>query len=182
MNPRNLVFLSTLAVGLLADQATKAWVVANLEVLVDEIQIVPGWFSIVHAQNTGAAFSTMEGQLGLFYVFTAIALVVVLELVRWQLKTARFVPFVLGLILAGALGNGLDRVRMGYVTDFAKAYAGHEPLRSWFIERAGTNVWPIFNVADSLLLIGVALFVGYWLLLRDSEALADEDESAPEAA
>jgi lipoprotein signal peptidase len=85
------------------------------------------------------------------------------------------------MILAGAVGNGIDRARLGYVTDFVKVYAGEEPLRTWFIEsRAGTNVWPIFNVADSLLLVGVALFGLYWLLLRDGEVQPDDE--TPEAA
>lgn len=174
MNPRNVVFATTLLLGLAADQASKVWVAANLELLVDEIPIVPGWFSIVHAQNTGAAFSTMEGQLGLFLVFTLIAVVVILDLVRRLPAESRFIPLSLGLILSGAVGNGLDRLRLGYVIDFLKAYGGHEPLRSQLIERFGTNVWPIFNIADSMLLVGVALFVAYWVMLRDTEVADDE--------
>jgi signal peptidase II len=169
MKPRDVVFASTLAIGIGLDQITKAWVEANLEPMVDEIEIIPGWFSIVHAQNTGAAFSTMEGQLTLFLAFTAVAIVVVAYLVRMQPERARAMPFILGMILSGAVGNGIDRLRQGYVTDFAKAFAGHEPLRSWTIDRFGTNVWPIFNVADSLLLVGVSLFGLYWLMLRDED-------------
>jgi signal peptidase II len=180
MNARNFWFTSTLAVGLLVDQVTKAWVVRNLEPHVDEIQIIDGWFSFVHAQNTGAAFSTMEGQLGLFLVFTVIAVIVVVHLVRQQPTDLRFVPMTLGLILSGALGNGVDRLRQGYVTDFLKVYAGHDPLRGWFIERFGTNVWPIFNVADSVLLVGVTLFALYWALQREGEVVDDEGDGAPE--
>ena len=181
MNPRNLVFVTTLLLGLAADQASKLWVAANLEFVVDEISIVPGWFSIVHAQNTGAAFSTMEGQQGLFLVFTLIVVPVVGYLVTVQERTARMIPLSLGLVLAGALGNGIDRLRLGYVIDFLKVYAGHEPLKSWFVDRFGTNVWPIFNVADSMLLVGVALFVLHWAMMRDTE-VADEEESTPEIA
>jgi len=180
MNPRNVTFTLTLVAGLLLDQLTKGWVAANLAYSVDEIDIVPGWLSIVHAQNTGAAFSSMEGMLGLFLVFTVIAVVVILDLVRRQPVDLRMIPLSLGMILAGALGNGIDRARQGYVTDFVKVYAGEEPLRSWFVERFRTNVWPIFNVADSLLLVGVALFGLYWLLLRDDEVQADEEH--PETA
>jgi signal peptidase II len=181
MNPRNVTFTLTLALGLLLDQATKLWVAANLELSESEIPVVPGWLSIVHAQNTGAAFSTMEGALPLFLVFTVIAVVVILDLVRRQPADLRIIPLSLGMILAGAVGNGLDRARMGHVTDFVKVYAGHEPLRSWFVEsRFGTNVWPIFNVADSLLLVGVAVFGLYWLTLRDSEVMPDDE--APETA
>ncbi|MEZ4235470.1 MAG: signal peptidase II [Myxococcota bacterium] len=178
--PRNLVFLAVLAVGVGLDQASKAWVVAHLDPLVDEIPIVPGWFSIVHAQNTGAAFSTMEGQLGLFLAFTLVAVAVVPWLLRGQPRDARFMPLILGMILSGAVGNGIDRLRQGYVTDFAKAYAGVEPLRSMFIDRFHTNVWPIFNVADSLLLVGVLLFGLYWALQREGEVL--DEETSPEAA
>ena len=179
MNPRNVTFTLTLVAGLIFDQLTKAWVVANLELSVSEVDIIPGWLSLVHAQNTGAAFSTMEGALPLFLVFTVIAVVVILDLVRRQAPDLRMIPLSLGMILAGAVGNGIDRARLGYVTDFVKVYAGEEPLRSWFIQsRFGTNVWPIFNVADSLLLVGVTLFGLYWLLLRDPEVQPD-DEAEP---
>jgi signal peptidase II len=180
VNPRNASFGVSLALCLAADQVTKWWVVANLEHLVDEVQIVPGWFSLVHAQNTGAAFSTMEGQRALFLGFLAVALVVVGDLVRRQPAETRFVPAVLGMILGGALGNGLDRLFQGHVTDFLKVYAGVEPLKSWFVDRFHTNVWPIFNVADSLLLVGVALFGLYWLFQKDGEVRAD-DVDAPDA-
>lgn len=183
VNARNVTFLLTLFAGIALDQATKAWVVASFEPGYDELSIVPNWLSIVHAQNTGAAFSTMEGQLGLFLVFTLIAIPVILDLVRRQARDTWVVPFSLGLILAGALGNGIDRLRQGHVTDFVKAYAGAEPLRSWLIEsRAGTNVWPIFNVADSLLLVGVAVFGLYWLLLGDAEIPDEGKDEAPGSA
>jgi signal peptidase II len=182
MNPRNLWFVGTLLAGILADQASKVWVAENIAYGVDEISIVPGWFSLVHARNTGAAFSTMEGQLVLFLVFTAIALVVIVDLARRQEAHTRFVPFTLGMILAGALGNGIDRLRLGYVVDFFKAYAGEEPLRSWFIDRWGTNVWPIFNVADSMLLVGVALFALRFLTQREGEIADDEEPEADATA
>jgi signal peptidase II len=184
LNPRNLAFFGSLAAGLAADQLTKWWVVANLEHMVDEIELIPGWFSLVHAQNTGAAFSTMEGQRGLFLVFTVVAVLVVGDLYRRQPREQWGVAAILGMILSGALGNGLDRLLQGHVTDFLKVFAGHEPLKGWFVERFHTNVWPIFNVADSLLLVGVALFGGYWLLQREGDVSEDEAPStdAPPAA
>ncbi|MCB9688056.1 MAG: signal peptidase II [Alphaproteobacteria bacterium] len=181
LSPRNLVFGSTVLACVAADQVTKRWVVAHLTHNIDEISIVPGWFSIVHAQNTGAAFSTMEGQMALFLVFTVVAVAVVLDMVRRTAADQRFVPFTLGMILAGALGNGIDRLLQGHVTDFLKVYAGHEPLRGWFIERFGTNVWPIFNVADSLLLVGVALFLVYWLVQREGEVEVEADVGEADA-
>lgn len=181
MNARNTVFLGTLGVGIALDQLTKGWVSANLEPNVDQIDVVPGWFAIVHAHNTGAAFSTMEGQLPLFLGFTAVAIVVIVELVRRLEVDSRFVPFTLGMILSGAVGNGIDRLRLGHVTDFAKAYWGHEPVRTWLIERFQTNVWPIFNVADAMLLLGVALFCVYWAVQREGE-IVDEEPEVPKSS
>jgi signal peptidase II len=180
VNPRNLVFVGTVALGLLLDQVTKSWVVATLDHGVDEVHVIPGWFSLVHARNPGAAFSTLEGQLPLFLVFTAIAVVVILDLVRRQRPSERFLPLTLGLTFAGAVGNGIDRVaRGGEVVDFLKVYAGREPLQSWFVERVGTYVWPIFNVADSLLVVGVVLFALYWLFERERDALTEDEAEAP---
>jgi signal peptidase II len=180
VNPRNLAFGLTALLGIVADQGTKRWVVANLEPGRDEIVLIPDFMSIVHAQNTGAAFSTMEGQMVIFLVFTIIAVFVVLDLVRRQEPLERFVPMTLGMIFAGAVGNGLDRLLQGHVTDMIKNFAGFEPAASWFVERFGTNVWPIYNIADSLLLVGVAAFGLHYLFQGDREPVTDED--AVEAA
>ena len=183
MSPRNLWFGLTLAVGIFLDQATKAWVSRNLAFGVDEISIVPDWFSLVQARNTGAAFSTMEGQMAVFHVFTICCIVAVFVLIRSVERDQRFVPFTLGLILSGALGNWIDRLRLGYVVDFLKVYCGgYAPLRDWLIERFRTNVWPIFNIADSLLLIGVSLFAGYYLLQREGQMADDPEVEADPAA
>ncbi len=183
-SPRNVVFATTVLTCVAVDQATKRWIVDRLAHQVDEIDIIPGWFSLVHAQNTGAAFSTMEGQMALFLVFTLVAVVVVVDMVRRTPKDQVFVPLTMGMILGGALGNGIDRLLQGHVTDFLKVYAGQEPLRGWFISRFETNVWPIFNVADSLLLVGVTMFLLYWLLQREGEVrdeIAETQADAPSA-
>jgi len=176
VSPRNLVFVMTVVLGLLADQLTKSWVVRSLEHGVSERVVIDGWFSIVHARNPGAAFSLFEGQLPLFLVVTIVMIPLLLDLLRRQPPTERFLPFTLGLVFAGVIGNFVDRItRGGEVVDFLKVYAGHEPLRTWFTETVGTNVWPIFNVADSLLVVGVALFMLHWLVEREQDAeVADE--------
>jgi signal peptidase II len=177
VNPRNLFFAGTVLLGLVADQGTKAWVVATLVPGLDEVQIIPSWFSFVHARNPGAAFSMFEGQRALFLVVTLIAIPVLLDLVRRQERTARFLPLTLGLAFAGVVGNGIDRLaRGGEVVDFLKVYAGREPLQSWFVHNVGTYVWPIFNVADSMLVVGVTLFLSYWLFERESDSAPDDEE------
>ena len=182
MNPRNLIFFATVLVGMGLDQATKQWVVANLQVGIDEISIVPGWVSIVHAQNFGAAFSTLDGQLALFLVFTVVAVLVILDLFRRLPTESRFLPFCLGLILSGAHGNRRDRVLQGDVTDFIKVFTEVPALKGWLIESFGTNVWPIFNVADSSLLVGVALFALHYLAMGDEEPSAEVADSEVESA
>jgi len=181
VSPRNLVFATTVALGLLTDQLTKMWVVRSLEHGVSERSVIDGWFSIVHARNPGAAFSSFEGQLPLFLIVTILMTPLLLDLLRRQPATERFIPFTLGMVFAGVMGNFLDRIlRGGEVVDFLKVYAGHDPLRSWLIDTVGTNVWPIFNVADSLLVVGVALFVLHWFVEGEQDAqVGDDAEPAP---
>jgi signal peptidase II len=176
-----VVFTVVLAVGLIADQASKLWVIWNFVLGVDEMPIIPGFLSVVHAQNHGAAFSSFEGMWGLFMVFTAVAIVVILDLMRRLRPDQAFMAGILGLILSGALGNGIDRVRLGYVTDFIRVYTDMEGPKAWLIENFGTNTWPIFNIADSVLLIGVTLFLVHYLFLEEGEPEL-EDEELPEAA
>ncbi len=83
----------------------------------------------------------------------------------------------IGLLLSGAFGNAIDRIRLGHVTDFVKCYTDYPPLRDWLIERVGTAVYPIWNVADASLLVGVAIFLLHGLFFAD----APEDEETPEA-
>lgn len=177
------VFLAVLMGWLAVDQASKLWVVQNLRVGVDEIPVVPGFLSVVHAQNHGAAFSSLEGQWGVFMVFLAVALVVILDLLRRLRPDALFMAGILGMILSGALGNGIDRMRQRYVTDFIRVYTDLERPKAWLVENFGTNTWPIFNVADSVLLVGVALFLVHYLFLEESEeADGDEPAAAPHDA
>jgi len=178
MRHKYLVFGAIYASLLFADQASKYWVVQNLRVHVDEIPIIPGFLSIVHAQNHGAAFSSLEGQWALFMVFTAIATVVVLDLVRRLRADSLFMAGILGMILSGAHGNGLDRLIQRYVTDFIRVYTDLAGPKAWLIENFGTNTWPIFNIADSVLLVGVAMFLVHYLFLEETEEAA---ETAPPA-
>jgi len=179
MNNKFVWFSAILAGGLLADQLSKAWVVQNMVVGVDEIPVIPGFLSVVHAQNFGAAFSSFEGMWGLFMVFTAVAVVVVLDLLRRLRPDAIFMASVLGMILSGALGNGLDRIRMGYVTDFIRVYTDLEGPKAWFIDNFGTNTWPIFNIADSVLLIGVTLFLVHYLFMEEGEPEDEQLDGIP---
>lgn len=141
------------------DQATKAAVTASLP-LHGSLRVVPGLFDLVHVRNRGAAFGflnrpDMDWQFWLFLLATLVACGLILGMAR----TARysrplFVGF--GLILGGALGNLIDRVRLRAVIDFLDFYMG-----VWH--------WPAFNVADVAICTG-ALLVAFALWFRPGAA------------
>ncbi|HEL1584951.1 TPA: signal peptidase II [Streptococcus suis] len=130
-----------LAAGLIClDQLVKAWTVANIE-LGTVRNWLPGFMSLSYLRNYGAAWSILQNQQ---WFFTLVTLVVVTGLIWYYIKNIKgdlFMLASLSLILAGALGNFLDRIRLGYVVDM---------FHLDFIS------FPVFNVADVCLTIGVA--------------------------
>jgi len=180
MSRKYIIFLSVCVGCLILDQATKWWVVENMAVG-EQILIIPGWLSLLHAQNTGSAFSMMdefEYRMAVFAV-SAILSVGVVAWVLYKLREGETVATVaLGLIMACAFGNNIDRFRFGYVTDFMRNYTEHPSLAPWLIERFGTATWPIWNIADACLVVGVILFLVYSLFLEQTEeATLTEEES-----
>jgi signal peptidase II len=132
------------------DQGVKQLVVATLE-LAERIQLIPGFVALLHTRNTGGAFGLLRGiPEGLrWIVFLAVPAAILLLIVGYSLRTPPrpATPQVaLALILGGALGNFLDRLRLGYVVDFV--------LLHW---RDSGLEWPAFNVADSSILVGVGM-------------------------
>ena len=180
--PKNLVFLAITVLGVVADQATKAWVVANVELHTGEIQIIDGWLSIVHERNTGAAFSSFEGWFSLFVVFTIIAIGVLLDLQRRLKADSLFMAATLGLILSGALGNFIDRLRFRYVTDFVRCYTEYEPFVAKLAEWNLPNTYPIWNVADAAILVGVILFLLYSTFNADETEESMDPDAEPTTA
>jgi signal peptidase II len=144
------------------DQLTKAIVAANLGVG-ESVPVIGDLVRIWHVRNTGAAFSLLPGALWLFLPVTVIAL----GMVAWFHRSLRgrtlWVQVILGMVLAGTLGNLTDRVRQGYVVDFVSV--GFGDVR-----------FPTFNVADSSLVVGIALLVLY-LTFADRPA-ADGEPAA----
>lgn len=175
MTPKMLIFAASSTVLLILDQLTKWWVRGHIA-LRGDLPIIPNFLSISHAKNKGAAFSALddfEYRLWVFYAFTAVAVYVLVQGFRQLRPDDRLQSFAMGSILSGAIGNFIDRVTAGEVTDMIKVFAGSEPLRGWAIANIGTNVYPIFNVADAAIVLGVSLFaVSYFL----------EKEPAPEGA
>lgn len=137
---------------ILLDQLTK-WLIQKNIPYGSEIPIIPGFFSLVHVSNTGAAFSLLQGNNFFFIVLGALALAVVFFLlIRDQRETDPSRQFhwmtkiSFALLAAGILGNLIDRLAKGSVVDFLHFY-----IREY--------AWPSFNVADSCICVAAGLLI-----------------------
>ena len=177
MNRRNVLFVTVTLLGVLADQLTKWWIVHHIpESGGRGIEVIPGFLEIVHAQNPGAAFGMLgefEYRHWLFLFFTVIAGGVIVDMFRKLPTTDWYLSTALGLVLSGAVGNAIDRVRQHYVTDFIRVHIDHPATKAWLVENLRTNEWPSFNVADSTLVVGVAMFVIHQLFLDGKNKKAE---------
>lgn len=150
------------ALTLLLDQATKALVVGFLSPAQtwNFSPLLARWVSITYVTNTGAAFGLFPDQ-GLFFIVVAIVVVAVILLYTRRIPADQWlIRLALGLQLGGALGNLLDRLRYGYVVDFVD-------LNFWPLKE-----WPVFNVADASIVLGVVL-LALTILREESHARAD---------
>lgn len=142
------LFLLVLVVAL--DQLTKIWVL-NTFSLYEVREIIPGLFNLTYLTNKGAAFGFLAGVTSVWrhYFFLGLVSVALVLLTVFYVRLRKDHPFygpALALIAGGAIGNLIDRIRLGAVVDFLDFYvAGHH--------------WPAFNVADSAITVGVALFL-----------------------
>ncbi len=190
---RKTLFFGVVAVVLtLLDQATKWWIRANLCLQPSRfcekpraVDVFPGWFQIVHVENRGAAFgmlNSFEHRMWVFLIFTIVA-VVLLTVMYLQLESDDvFLSTTLGLILSGALGNGIDRVDKQAVTDFLRFYVDNPEWKARLIQTFGTNEYLSFNVADMAICIGVGLLFIHYLFLEDREEVASAAELAEDDA
>ena len=143
------------------DQLTK-WLVRRELPLNDAIPIVPGFFSLTHAANPGGAFSLFSSvseafRLPFFFAASAVAILALLYFLRQLGADQRWLLFALAGVLGGALGNLIDRIAFGQVTDFLLVY-----YRSW--------AWPAFNVADSFITIGVVILIAHSLFVGERDS------------
>jgi len=145
----NIVFFLTALLVVVADQLSKMWIRSNL--VVGQSLPETGFFRLTHIHNTGAAFGLFRDQS---FTLTIIALVGIAVLLLYALFFYHHFPILdnrlnrsaLGLVLGGAVGNLIDRLRFGYVIDFIDF-----------------GVWPAFNIADSAVTVGV-IILAYSLL------------------
>ena len=163
---RFMIWLVFAGLVVFADQATKGaiirWVPLYGDVPIND------FINLTHQQNTGAAFSFLAGAGGWqrwFFVVLAAVVSAVLVAWLWRIRASNTLVLAAGLtlVLGGAVGNLIDRIRLGYVTDF---------IQVWF----GNWAFPSFNVADSAITVGAAL------LIIDSLFLSGKEKAAPEEA
>jgi signal peptidase II len=124
------------------------------------IDLIGSFLAFEYVQNSGAAFGILAGQPLLLAVFAVLASGLFIGMMRSTLRRHPLVPIAVGLVLGGALGNLLDRLRLGYVVDFI-----------------AVDRFPRFNVADSAITIGLLLMA--WTALREEDS-AESRAGAPD--
>lgn len=147
MKNRYLFLLAVSLPVIILDQASKLWIVRRLAYH-ESITVVGNFFELIHARNPGAAFSFLRDssfRLPFLISVSIIASVAVIAIYRKLKPEQKLAALALSLILGGAVGNLIDRVRLGEVVDFLNVHWYHK------------YYWPAFNVADSALCVGVGL-------------------------
>ncbi len=144
-----MIFILVTAI-IAIDQLTKFIISKNLA-LGQCIPVIPGVFSLSLVHNRGAAFGLLKGQVPLFIAFSVLAVILICSnLKRAGWSRFSFFNTALALVLAGAVGNLIDRWRLGYVIDFLDF-----------------RVWPVFNLADTSITIGAVLLA--WAVLKHKD-------------
>jgi signal peptidase II len=153
-----------------ADQATK-WAIIEWVPLYDRVPI-NGFINLTHQKNTGAAFSFLAeagGWQRWFFVVLATVVSAVIAVWIWRIRKEGPVILSIGLafVLGGAVGNLIDRVRFGHVTDF---------IQVWF----GSWAFPSFNVADAGISVGAALLIIDALFFSGRQTPSTEPSASPD--
>jgi len=149
------VFIFIIIIGLIIDRATKLWTI-NVLASGKPISVIKGFFDFVYVENRGAAFGMLQNkQLGLI-IITFVAIVAVIFYKIKYKPQGRLMDISLALITAGAIGNLIDRIVYSYVVDFI----------SWHYK--DIYEFPVFNVADMMVVIGTLLLVMF-LMKEDKD-------------
>lgn len=136
-----IVFIVSLLV-LIVDQLTKNLAITHLATA--PVEIIKGIFNLTLVQNRGAAFGIMQNGKWFFLFGTPIIILAIIAFIVFNKRKSSLANISLALIIGGAVGNYVDRIKYGYVIDFFDF-----------------KVWPVFNVADSCVVVGTILFAFY---------------------
>ena len=146
-----MIYLIAIAACVAAAQAMKLWTAANLG-LYQSRPLIPGFVELLYVQNTGGGFSILSQHTWLLTALTAVVMAGIAALLVKKVFSHPLAMWTLTLALGGGLGNLIDRVRLGYVVDM---------FNFQFIR------YPVFNVADIFVVVGIIGFAAYYLLLDD---------------
>lgn len=150
-----MIYYLLAALLIIIDQITKWNIVQNFEIYQEKV-IIPGFFSLFYIQNEGAAWGIFQGKMVFFYLVTLIVVGYLVYMFQQEKNKTKLVGISFALILSGAIGNFIDRLLNGYVVDM---------FRLDFIN------FPIFNVADVCLTVGVVLMLIHVLFFEKEEKL-----------
>ena len=143
-------FTAVVAAVLLLDQATK-WLVVQKMPFEGSIPLIKNIFHLTYVENTGAAFGILPDQVAFFIGVSLVAIVLLVLYYRQTPKDDYWLKSALCRIMGGAVGNLIDRVRLGVVIDFLDF-----------------RVWPVFNLADVAISVGVSMLV-FHLYFQDEK-------------
>jgi len=149
--PRLMMSRTYFPVGVIlivVDQAAKVWASLQLKLMIRPIVLIDGFLEFKYVENTGAAFGILKGKTFLFVVMAAVTIMIILVYLAMVDEEEPIVRAALVLILAGAIGNLIDRVVYGYVVDYVHMF--------W--QSKGLD-WPVFNFADMIIDLGVGIIV-----------------------
>lgn len=177
-------FLLTAAVGVAIDLLVKHWADDRLSIprwpgQMPSVDVIPGWLKLEWTPNHGAALGFFQGYRWLFLIVSAGAVIFLSYLFSTSRRDQRGYQIILGMLMAGVLGNLYDRVFLGYVRDMIHIFPG----RRWppIIARHLPAFWStpewfpwIFNIADSLLCVGVTLMMIYSFIHPTPEPRPDQ--------
>ena len=155
-----MLYILAIVLCVAADQAVKLYVTSHLA-LYETAPLLPGIVELFYIQNTGGGFSILTNHTQLLTVLTAALMAVIAVLLVKKVFSHPLAMWTLTLILGGGLGNLIDRVRLGYVVDM---------FNFQFVS------YPVFNVADILVVCGTIGFAAYYLLLHDR--IAEKETSS----
>ena len=160
LSPKYLKLIIIAGAIVVVDQITKLLILAYLP-LYDSIPLIPGVFNLTHIHNPGGAFGFLASHSSSLrsVVFLLVSTLAVGLILWFYVKTPPSHPMLatgFALIFGGAIGNLIDRIRLGEVVDFLDFYVG-------------TLHWPAFNIADSAISIGVVIFLFHLLLKKFPE-------------
>ncbi len=148
------MYIILTVVLVLLDQLTKNYAIVNLKGQ-EMVELIPNWLYLTYLENKGAAFGFLKDKPWFFTIVASVVVVVLIAfLLKYRNNLDRFYKLILAIIIAGALGNLIDRFRYGYVVDFI------------FSPLGGVYNFPVFNFADIYLSVSVFIMIIYIMLIE----------------